>query len=443
LATLDIFAQQAAVAIVNAERFTRTDQALSSRMQELNTLHIIDRELNASLDLEMVLDLTLSRTMDAFGAPVGVIGLVDHERTGINFKSMIGVANKYERYRTQIWPLDRGIIGRVVSTGQPICATNGDLDNFAGDGRSTSQLCVPIQRDEEVIGVISMELADEEPFNDKDQEFATRLASHAALALQNASLFEQVKSANQAKTEFMSVASHELKIPMTSIKGYAKLLEMTAGAALNDQQKEFLRIIGSNIDRMNRLVSDLLDVSRIEAGRLQLELEEVSIRDVVDEVVQSVETQIQKKELNLAIDIPPAIPKVWADHGRMVQVMTNLISNAYKYTPGGGRIAVGAQERGSRNNGRHISIYVTDTGLGIAEAEQEQLFNKFFRADNPAVREEPGTGLGLAITKSLIEMHGGTMWFESELGKGSTFGFDLPLNTKTALAPDDTIEESA
>jgi signal transduction histidine kinase len=189
----------------------------------------------------------------------------------------------------------------------------------------------------------------------------------------------------------MTPSSHELKIPMTSIKGYAKLLEMTAGAALNDQQKEFLRIIGSNIDRMNRLVSDLLDVSRIEAGRLQLELEEVSIRDVVDEVVQSVETQIQKKELNLAIDIPPAIPKVWADHGRMVQVMTNLISNAYKYTPGGGRIAVGAQERGSRNNGRHISIYVTDTGLGIAEAEQEQLFNKFFRADNPAVREEPGT----------------------------------------------------
>jgi signal transduction histidine kinase len=429
---LAIFAGQAAIAIVNAQRFTQTDQALASRVQELNTLHIIDRELNATLNFEAVLALTLSRTMDSLGASVGLIGVMNDDQTGLYFRLMIGVAREYKTYRHDPWPLEQGLIGRAAATGEPVLAVEGEIDNFASDGRSTAQLCVPIVLKGNVMGVISLELADVEPFSAKDAEFATRLAGHAALAIQNARLFEEVNLANQAKTEFMSVASHELKIPMTSIKGYARLLEMLGGQDFTDQQKDFLRIIISNIDRMDRIVSDLLDVSRIETGRIKLELGEVSIKAVIDDVIRLVNTQIQAKDLTLEVDVPPTIPPIWADYGRMVQVMTNLISNAYKYTPEGGHIAVKARQANGQPAGPCLSVCVTDTGFGISEADQKELFTKFFRASDPNIREKPGTGLGLAITKSLVEIHGGTMWFESILGQGSTFGFDLPLNPVSA-----------
>ncbi|MFQ5576772.1 MAG: GAF domain-containing protein, partial [Anaerolineae bacterium] len=427
LTTLTIFAGQAAIAIVNAERFTQTDQALAGRVRELNTLELIDRELNATLDLKTVLHLTVSSTMDFVGASVGLLALINDEGTGLHFKTMVGVAQKYRRYSHTPWPLERGVIGRVATGGQAMLAEGDRLDNFSSDGRSTSQLCMPIVLKDEVIGIISLERAGSAGFTTQDRDFAMRLASHASLAIQNARLFEAVKAANQAKTEFMSVASHELKIPMTSIKGYAKMLEMVGGDSFTDQQKEFVRIITANTNRMNRLVSDLLDVSRIEAGRIKLEMEHVSINDVVQEVTQLVDTQIKAKELHLNVDIPPHTPPVWADHGRLVQVLTNLVSNAYKYTPQGGRINVKARQTNGQDNNKILSVCVSDTGYGISPEDQEQLFSKFFRSADQNIRDVRGTGLGLAITRSLVEMHGGTMWFESTLGKGSTFGFDLPL----------------
>ncbi|MEM7029240.1 MAG: GAF domain-containing protein [Chloroflexota bacterium] len=424
--TLMIFASQAAIALVNAQRFTVTDQALASRMQELMMLQIIDRELNATLNLDSVLNLLLENTMDALAASVGLIGLVDTEGAGLHLRAMIGVARKYEPYKTELWPIDKGIVGKVATNGEAQLVSNGDLDNFAGDGRSTSQLCVPIISEDKTIAVMSLELAGADPFSEQDQDFAIVLASHAVLAIRNAQLFEEVQSANLAKTEFMSVASHELKIPMTSIKGYAKLLGMMGGS-LSDQQSEFLDVISANIDRMDRLVRDLLDVSRIEAGRIRLEKGEVQIDSVINEVVQSVSTEIQDKNLELLVDVPTSIPAIWADHGRLVQVMTNLISNAYKYTAAGGQVSVKVSKSQLDNSGQYLSVAVTDTGFGISEEDQQELFNKFFRASDPDVRDQPGTGLGLAITKSLIEIHGGEMWFESTLGEGSTFGFDLPL----------------
>ena len=426
LETLNVFAGQAAIALVNAERFTQTDQALATRVQELNTLQMIDRELNATLDLDTVLYLMLTRTMDALAASVGLVAVVDGEQTSLYFRSMIGLSREYQSYKEEPWPIEKGIVGQAASQGVPVLATNGQLDNFASDGRSIAQLCIPVEMEGRIMCVMSLEST--APFTEQDMEFSTRLASHASLAIKNARLFDEVKSANDAKTEFMSVASHELKIPMTSIKGYAKLLEMIGGQSFSDQQKEFLGIITANIDRMDRLVSDLLDVSRIEAGRIKLELGEVSFNEVVEEVVQSISHEIKAREQVLDVNIPPAIPTITADHGRLVQVMTNLISNAYKYTPDGGQIAVNARCAEHNGHSHVITISVSDTGFGISEEDQKELFNKFFRASDPNVRERPGTGLGLAITKSLIEIHGGQMWFESSLGEGSTFGFDLPLN---------------
>ncbi len=425
-AVLTMFARQAAIALVNAQRFTEIDRMLANRVRELSTLELVDRDLNAELDLPQVLRLTLSGAMDFLGASVGLIALVNPEKTGLHFAEMVGVAKKYRRYQTDVlWKFGEGIIGQVAQSGVSRISQNGDIDNFSGDGRSLSQLCVPFLRKGDVIGVLSLESDNPQAFSADDLTFAVRYASHAVLAIQNAQLFAAVKAANDAKSEFMNMTSHELKIPMTSIKGYTKLLAMVGGDTLTEQQREFIGIINDNVDRMNHLVMELLDVSRIEAGRLRLAMENVSLAQVVREVVQSVRTQIEEKHLRVQVSVPVDLPPVWADHFRLVQVMTNLVSNAYKYTPAGGNIEIAAK---TIDGGKQISVWVKDTGYGISEADQARLFEKFFRAGDQNIRDVPGTGLGLSITRSLIQLHGGEMWFTSKLGEGSTFGFNLPVS---------------
>jgi signal transduction histidine kinase len=215
---------------------------------------------------------------------------------------------------------------------------------------------------------------------------------------------------------------------MTSIKGYAKLLQMGAGGSLTDQQSEFLGVITNNVDRMSQLVNDLLDVSRIEAGRIRLQIQDVQMRDVIQEVLESVHTQIEHKRLGLTTNLADDLPELRADYNRMVQIVTNLVSNAYKYTPEGGEITVRAQPYNSDIEG--IAVSVTDTGYGISEEDQASLFTTFFRSGDEKIRNEPGTGLGLAITKKMVESHGGELTVESQLGQGSTFTFTVPLICK-------------
>lgn len=422
---LTMFARQAAIALVNAQRFTQIDRALTDRVRELTTLELVDRDLNAKLNLQQVLWVTLSSAIDFLGASVGVIALMNPEKTGLHFAETVGVAKKYLRYAEDPWAVGQGIIGQVAATGLPHIAENDAIDNFAADGRSRSQLCVPFLENEAVIGVLSLESAHPHAFSADDRAFAVRYASHAVLAIQNAKLFEAAKAANEAKSEFMNMTSHELKIPMTSIKGYIKLLAMVGKDNLTAEQMEFIDVINDNVDRMNHLVMELLDVSRIEAGSIRLKMEKVLLANVVQDVLQSLRTQIEEKHLQLQVDVSPTLPPVWGDYFRLGQVMTNLISNAYKYTPEGGSITVGAEVRNSTEP-PHIAIWVKDTGFGISEADQTRLFEKFFRAADQNIRDVPGTGLGLSITQSLVELHGGEMWFESELGRGSTFGFTIP-----------------
>jgi signal transduction histidine kinase len=176
----------------------------------------------------------------------------------------------------------------------------------------------------------------------------------------------------------------------------------------------------------------LLDISRIESGRIRLELGDVSVEKVIRDVLQTIRGQIEGKQQKLEIEIVADLPTVRGDRGRLMQVLTNLVSNAHKYTPEGGRIKVRAQTQSNGKGGggeeAFVLCSVIDTGIGMSPENQEHLFKtKYFRADDPAVRNVPGTGLGLVITKSLVELHGGEIWVESELGKGSTFSFTLPV----------------
>ena len=236
--------------------------------------------------------------------------------------------------------------------------------------------------------------------------------------------------ADRAKSEFISTVSHELRTPMTSIKGYADLLMLGMAGPLDEQQKRFIEIIRNNAERMVALVSDLLDISRIESGRMQLDLRTLHIHEVVGQVLNTLQGRVLSKGLALQVDVPEDLPPVWGDSNRVAQILTNLISNAIQYTPPGGRVTISAHP-----NENMLEVSIADTGIGISKEDQRKIFDRFFRADDPLVQETSGTGLGLPITASLVQMHGGQIWVESELGEGSTFTFTLPLAITQAGAP--------
>ncbi|HEY4689460.1 MAG TPA: GAF domain-containing protein [Anaerolineae bacterium] len=237
--------------------------------------------------------------------------------------------------------------------------------------------------------------------------------------------------ADRTKSEFVSTVSHELRTPMTSIKGYADLLLMGAAGVLNENQERFLGIIKSNADRLSVLVDDLLDISRIETGRVVLDIKDVSMVTVIEQVVTTLRERIEQKGLAIHVDLPENdLIVVRGDQSRLIQILTNLISNAYKYTLRGGSITVRARRVESM-----LRVEVQDTGIGISQADLLKVFDRFFRADTPVVQEVAGTGLGLAIVHSLIDMHGGKIWVDSEVGQGTTFSFSVPLAEALPLLP--------
>lgn len=233
--------------------------------------------------------------------------------------------------------------------------------------------------------------------------------------------FTREAEIDQMKSDFVSIASHELRTPLTSIKGYLDLVIQGAAGELNNQQQDFLQVAKNNTDRLHELVRDLLDISRIESGKIDLDVQLLSVQETINSAVKSVQNQFEERGLYLKVNLSDNLPQVFADPNRITQILLNLLSNAYKYTPEGGATVF------ARHTNNAVQIDIADTGLGISEEDQEKLFTRFFRAESAAVRKQSGTGLGLSITKSLIEMHGGEIWIESELDQGTTTSFTLPL----------------
>lgn len=228
--------------------------------------------------------------------------------------------------------------------------------------------------------------------------------------------------ADRAKSEFVSTVSHELRTPMTAIKGYTDLLYSGAAGPISAEQRRFLSTIKSNTDRLTALINDLLDISRMETGRVRFEPRPLQIGGVIADVVNVLAGQAEAKQQRLSYDIAAGLPDIMGDRDRLNQVLTNLIGNAIRYTPEGGEIVVRAYPVE-----KAVRVDVQDTGIGIAPEDLGHIFERFYRADHPLVQETRGTGLGLYIVKMFVEMHGGRIWVESELGKGSTFTFILPV----------------
>ena len=225
--------------------------------------------------------------------------------------------------------------------------------------------------------------------------------------------------------------AHELKNPMTSIKGYTELLGAGAVGPITDMQSNFLNTIRSNVERMSTLVSDLNDNSKIEAGRLRLDFKSVSVAEIVDEVLRSSKRQIEEKKQTALVEIPEQLPKIWADPTRLGQILDQLYQQRQQvHTGEGPHHHRGRKVRNQWDPGgaaEVVHIWVRDNGIGISLEDQKKIFEKFFRSEDQKAREAPGTGLGLNITKSLIEMMGGRVWFESEFRLGTAFHFTVPV----------------
>jgi signal transduction histidine kinase len=229
---------------------------------------------------------------------------------------------------------------------------------------------------------------------------------------------------DRMKSEFVSQVSHELRTPLTAIKGFTEMVRDGDAGDVNEEQQEYLTIVNANVDRLVALVNDLLDISRIESGHIELEVAPIDLTTIIDSVVATMRPLLDGKTQTLTLDLEPDLPLAIGDYDRVVQVITNLVSNAHKYTQAGGLIHVRAERAGDL-----VRVAVKDNGIGIPAEDVPKLFSRFFRVDTSLTREVGGTGLGLSIVKSFVESQGGTVSVDTELDHGSTFAFTLPVAT--------------
>lgn len=409
LGALDALANQAAVAIDNALLYSATDQELEKRISELQTLRRIDRQLNETLDAEKAMQVTLEWACRVVDATHGYLGLIEDNEVPVirtaakhgdiaEDASLPSLVSRYNEVLT------------VASTGKPVTVElNGD-----------SVLIMPVIRDQSTIGVVILERAGQ-GFTVDQQDLLERVIARAAIAIENARLYDAVRAADRAKSEFVGVVAHDLKTPMTSIAGYADLTLMQA-ESLNERQREFLANIRNTVKRMEVLVSDLSDISRIESGHFFMTETQVKVSEVIQAVKDNTLPQIQARRHHFVEEIAPNLPDMWVDYYRLLQVLTNLVSNAYKYTPDEGTITLKVNRVVDR-----IQFSVCDSGIGLSPEAIAMLGTKFWRAEDDFTRLQQGTGLGFAITQALVEQMGSSITIASEVGNGSSFTFDIAM----------------
>lgn len=386
---------------------TAANEELNRRVKEVDTLYQVGKSVTSMLSRDELLERILDAAFYVIGAEEAALMLVDAESGKL----------RMERHRQRVAGEIHQSARRSAEELAAAAARKGDAT------ASGAMLYAPLKLGDRAIGALGVSnRVTTQPFSRHDRRLLLALADYAAIALENARLYEDVRQADLAKSEFVSLVAHELRTPMTSIRGYADMLVKGTVGTLTDQQQEFVRTICVNAERMRVLVSDLLDISRIETGQLRLEPKAVQLTAALDRALESTKAQIQARSQHFTTDVPPDLPLVCADPDRLEQVLTNLISNAYKYTPEGGRIHIRAWLRDG-----HVHCAVSDTGIGIAKKDQLRLFTKFFRSDDEAVRRESGTGLGLCIVKNLVELQGGKIQVESQPGEGTTFTFTIPV----------------
>jgi signal transduction histidine kinase len=428
---LSAFASQASIALENARRYQLTDEELNARVEELTVINQVDRALNQTLEFEQTIEITLNFALQISESDAGLIAL--EEEGKLRLHGFSGYPSDIDLDIGGLVPRDLGAIQRVgeslIAHIQTSSIQSTQIPGLQPDAKSI--LTIPFIRRAELAGILLLESTKANQYDATQIATLTRLANRAITAIHNAQLYKELQKTNLAKSEFISVVSHELRTPMTSIKGYSDLIAKGNAGEITDMQASFMNTISQNVDRMGSLVSDLADISRIESGRLRLDFESLNLDEIITEVVNSSAEQIRERDQKILVQLQPGLPQVWADRTRLAQILTNLVSNANKYTPPGGAIKI----RGKLTENiwdltgpsHVIHVEIRDSGIGMSEEDQKKVFDKFFRSEDQRVREHTGTGLGLSISQTLIELQGGKMWFESDPGSGSTFHFSIAI----------------
>lgn len=445
LSLLENLASYTTIALDNANAYQTINQRereVSERAAELITINNITQALATQLDKDKLIQLVGDQVRDLFHAPIVYVALLDRSAMMLHFPYTFG-----EEAPSR--PFGAGLTSQIIRAGKPLLI-NEDMEGSRSRmgieqiGRnSASYLGVPIPSGGEIVGVLSVQSTEQEGrFTGADQRLLSTIASAVGVALHNARLFEETRlaraaaeEADAAKSSFLSTVSHELRTPLTSVLGFAKIIRRRLEERLfplveSDEPKveqtkqqvlENLGVVVSEGERLTKLIDDVLDLAKIEAGKLAWNMAPVSAADIIDRAVSATASLFEAKKLKLEREIQPDLPLVTGDQDRLIQVVINLISNAVKFTE------QGSIKCAARQQGGELIVSVTDSGIGIAPADQPKVFEKFKQVGDTLTDKPKGTGLGLPICKEIVEYHGGRIWVESAAGHGSTFAFTLPV----------------
>jgi signal transduction histidine kinase len=445
LELLQTFADQAVIAIENVRLFRELEartQALTRSVDELTALGDVSRALSSTLDLETVLKTIVTRANELAGTDGCLIYEYDDTREELRLRASSYADPEEGKILDAIGratpiPKGQGVASRAAALRQP-----AQVPDLAVDATYESPirgplvqagyravLTVPLLLEEHVIGALSVSRKTPGEFAPEIVRLLTTFATQCALAIQNARLFReiadksrQLEAASRHKSEFLANMSHELRTPLNAILGFSEVLAERMFGEVNEKQAEYLQDILSSGRHLLSLINDILDLSKVEAGRLELELGRFHLPSALDNALTLVRERATRHGITLTQHVDPAVGDIVADERKVKQILLNLLSNAVKFTPEGGRVGLTATPADGV-----LTIAVTDTGVGIAPEDQAAIFEEFRQVGLDDARRQEGTGLGLTLAKKFVELHGGRIWVESHVGQGSTFSFTLPV----------------
>ena len=411
-------------------------------MGELEALGEVGRAVSSTLDLEEVLETVVVKASD-LGAAEGC-AIFRYKESDQTFRlwhaSGLDAALK-DQVRGLKLPASGTMLGRAIETREAIqiadieTGPENAMRQLAISAGFKSALFVPLVRGTRAFGVLVLQRRQLGEFDLSTVSLLKTFASQSALAIQNARLFREIEEkgqqlaiASKHKSQFLANMSHELRTPLNAVLGYTELIQDGIYGAMPQKVNAVLDRVQSNGRHLLGLINDVFDLSKIEAGQLELKIDNYSMKDIVQTVVAATEALATEKKLPIKIDVADRMPTGRGDERRISQVLLNLLGNAIKFTDAG-EIRIGASVENNR-----FSVSVTDTGPGIPASEQARIFEEFHQVDSSNTKEKGGSGLGLAISRRIVEMHGGRITVASKVGAGSTFKIELPLRVEARVS---------